>query len=87
MSKTLTQPKPYATMSETERETFQATLFTPEKMVQTAQKLAQEYAETNDSIYAADPRYPGEVLEWTPEGQVFIVQKHQAAWIRIREVL
>lgn len=86
MSKTLTQPKPYTTMSEAERETFQATLFTPEKMVQTAQKLAQEYAETNDSLYAADPRYPGEVLEWTSEGQVYIVQKQSGHWVRVREV-
>ncbi len=68
MARTLTPPKPYSAMSEAERETFRAELFTPEKMLQTAKKLEQEYAETGDSSYGTDPRYPDEVLEWTPEG-------------------
>jgi hypothetical protein len=64
-------------MTETEREAFRSTLFSPEAMTHTAKRLEQEYRETGDSIYGADARYPGELLEWTADGYVFIVEKQK----------
>jgi hypothetical protein len=74
--------KPYSAMTEAERESFREALFGPEATASTAQKLAREYAETGDSVYGTAPEYPGEILEWTPEGRVFVVQKQQGQWQR-----
>jgi hypothetical protein len=79
--------KPYSAMTEAERQVFRETLFSSEATEKTAQKLAQEYAETGDSVFGTAPDYPGEVLEWTFDGKVFIVQKQQGSWQRLREVL
>jgi hypothetical protein len=77
-------PKPYSAMTEAERQVFREALFSPEATEKTAQKLAQEYAETGDSVFGTAPDYPGKVLEWTHEGKVFIVQKQQGQWQRLR---
>ena len=87
MTKTLTPPKLYKDMTEAEREAFRHNLFSSEAMLHTAKRLEQEYSETSDSMYGADPRYPGEVLEWTADGHVFIVEKQKDSWVRLREVL
>jgi hypothetical protein len=79
--------KPYSAMTEAERQAFREALFSSEATERTAQKLVQEYAETSDSVYGIAPDHPGEVLEWTPDGRVFVVQKQQGQWLRLREVL
>jgi hypothetical protein len=73
-------------MNEAEREAFREGLFASQATLKTAKILAQEYAKPGDSIFGTDPSLPEVLLEWTLDGHIFAVEKHNSELARVREL-
>ncbi len=44
------------------------------------------HREAGLSMYGQDRRFPGEFVELTPDGHLFIVRPEHDTWVRVREV-
>ena len=49
-------------------------------------ELIRRHFEAGVSLHGTDPRYPGEIVEFTPDGHAYIVRRDGDKVIRVREV-
>jgi hypothetical protein len=50
------------------------------------QELIRKHREAGVSMFVGHDAYPGEVIEITPEGRWFIIERHNDQSTRVREV-
>jgi hypothetical protein len=76
--------KEWADMSASERESFYQELRAASGTPTPA--LVRAHFDAGVSMYGADPRYPGEIVEHTPDGHIFIVVLEGDSFVRVRQV-